>query len=61
MFLWQDGEVTKLIKSDVKQQLRRSGDPPAGEPFEAQSASRREGEGFYLAAAPTNAYGVNTP
>jgi len=45
MFLWQDGEVIKQIKSNVEKQLRRSGDSPADEPFEARSApasDRRE-------------------
>ena len=48
LFLWQDGEVIKLIKSDVEKQLRRSGDSPVDEPFEAQSvpASDRRETGY---------------
>jgi hypothetical protein len=45
VFLWQDGEVMKQIKSNVEKQLRRSDDSPVDKPFEAQSApapDRRE-------------------
>ncbi len=48
MFLWQDGEVMKQIKSNVEKQLRRTGDSRADEPFEAQlgPASDRREKGY---------------
>jgi hypothetical protein len=45
VFLWKDGEVTKDIQSNVEKQLRRSGDSPADEPYEAAqvpASDRRE-------------------
>lgn len=45
VFLSQDGEETKQIKSNVEKQLRRSGESPSNEPYEAQmvpTSDRRE-------------------
>ena len=45
VFLSEDGEETKQIKSNVEKQLRRSGDSPVNERFEtrvAQASDRRE-------------------
>ena len=40
VFLSQDGEETKQIKSTVEKQLRRSGDSPSNERFETQMATK---------------------
>jgi hypothetical protein len=45
VFLSQDGEEIKQVKSNVEKQLRRSGDSPSNEPYEAQrvpTSDRRE-------------------
>jgi hypothetical protein len=46
--LSQDGEETKQIKSNVEKQLRRSGDSPLEEPYEAHlvPASDRREKGY---------------
>jgi hypothetical protein len=47
VFLSQEGEETKQIKSNVEKQLRRSGDSPLDEPYEAHmvpASDRREKE-----------------
>src|ERR1700730_3801473 len=48
VFLSQDGEKTKQIKSNVEKQLRRSGDSPSNERFETQMvpASDRREKGY---------------
>ena len=48
VFLSQDGEESKQIKSNVEKQLRRSGDSPSDEPYEANTvpASDRREKGY---------------
>ena len=48
VFLSQDGEETKQIKSTVEKQLRRSGNSPSNEPYEANMvpASDRREKGY---------------
>ena len=48
VFLSQDGEETKQIKSNVEKQRRRSGDSPSNERFETQMvpASDRREKGY---------------
>ena len=48
VFLSEDGEETRQINSNVEKQLRRSGDSPSHEPYEARRvpASDRREKGY---------------
>jgi hypothetical protein len=48
VFVSEDGEETKQIKSNVEKQLRRSGESPSDEPYEAHMvpASDRREKGY---------------